>query len=65
MFAEQVRQARAEKRLSLREVAQMTGLSSQFIWDVETGRRKASWENMRKIAAALGITIFFDPQVCK
>lgn len=65
MFSEQVREARAKQKLSLRKVAKMTGLSSQFIWDVETGRREASWENMRKIAAALEIAIFFDPKVCK
>jgi transcriptional regulator with XRE-family HTH domain len=59
-FAVQVKEARTRQGVSLRQLAKKTKISFQFLWDVETGRREASWKNMQKIAAALGITVCFE-----
>lgn len=57
IFAERLRTAREELRgLSQGELAKKTGLQPAAISHFETGGRKASFDNLRKLAAALDVT---------
>ncbi|QEK13745.1 helix-turn-helix domain-containing protein (plasmid) [Crassaminicella thermophila] len=48
---------RKEKKFTLKDLAEKTGLSISFISDIEHQRRNPSLENLNKIAKALGIKI--------
>ncbi len=49
----QIREARA---LSLRELADLSGVAHNTIWRIEDGRRKQTHpRTVRKLAAALGV----------
>lgn len=58
-IAEQIKTARKARNWSLRELAKACGLSYQFLWDVETGRRTPSLGALQRIADALGIAFSF------
>ncbi|MCF8022950.1 MAG: helix-turn-helix domain-containing protein [Clostridiales bacterium] len=60
-----IHEARLSKKLSLRDVAKKTGLSYQFIWDIETGRRIPSFKNMQNILTVLDIEFYFSPKLNK
>ena len=58
IFAERLRYAREGLRgLSQGDLAKKTGLQPAAISHFETGGRKASFNNLRKLAAALDVTI--------
>lgn len=58
IFAERLRSAREDLRgLSQGDLAKKTGLQPAAISHFETGRRKASFNNLRKLAKALNVTI--------
>lgn len=58
IFAKRLKSAREELRgLSQGELAKKTGLQPAAISHFETGARKASLNNLRKLAEALNVTI--------
>lgn len=58
IFAERLKTARDELRgLSQGQLAKRTGLQPSAISHFETGGRKASFDNLRKLANALDVTI--------
>ncbi|PIR39562.1 MAG: XRE family transcriptional regulator [Alphaproteobacteria bacterium CG11_big_fil_rev_8_21_14_0_20_39_49] len=58
IFAERLKYVRGKVRgLSQGELAEKTGLKPSAISHFETGGRKASFDNLRKLANALDVTI--------
>jgi transcriptional regulator with XRE-family HTH domain len=55
-FAERMKQARELKELSQADVARKTGLQPSHISHFETGKRAPSFENLKSLADALGIS---------
>lgn len=51
-----VRHFRTEKRLTQEKVAELCGLSSKYIGDLENGKANVTVIVLDKVAAALGIT---------
>ena len=60
---ERVRSIRQVRRLTLRDVAERTGLSESFLSQAERGRTSASISSLQRIAEALGVAVsdFFSP----
>lgn len=60
---ERVRAIRQLRRLTLRDVAERTGLSESFLSQAERGRTSASIVSLQRIAEALGVAVsdFFSP----
>jgi transcriptional regulator with XRE-family HTH domain len=56
-FGQVVRQLRQERGLSVYALAQRTGLSDQAIHDLESADRQPSLDTLRRMAAALGVTL--------
>lgn len=56
-IAGNLRQQRAKYRISQEKLAELTGISQQFICSIETEKANPSIEVMLKIADALGITL--------
>ena len=59
-----VKSARAEKRLSQSALADLVGVTEQYIYYIEAGERRPSVESAKKIANALGFawTKFFPDE---
>ena len=63
-FGERVRQVRLQKGITSQEyLAELSGLHRTFIGRVERGETNITLENIRKIAAGLGISLaeLFEP----
>ncbi len=58
MLGERIRLQRLEKRLSLKELAEETGLSTGFISQVERDLAEPSIASLRKISEALDVALF-------
>jgi len=58
-LGETIRRIRAEKNLSLRELAEMTELTPSFLSQVERDLAEPSITSLRKIASALGVPLFY------
>jgi len=56
-FGLRVRELRSTKGITQEGLAELTGLSRQYIGDVERGTRNISLVNIEKIASALKITL--------
>jgi len=56
-FGLRVKELRSIKRLTQEDLADITGLSRQYIGDVERGQRNISLVNTKKIADAFKITL--------
>ena len=52
-----MRELRSAKGMTQEKLAELAGLSRQYIGDVERGTRNISLVNIEKIAAALEITL--------
>jgi transcriptional regulator with XRE-family HTH domain len=52
-----IRQARQHRRMTLRQLSEMTGLSSSFLSQFENGLTQASIASLRSISAAIGIEL--------
>src|SRR4051812_48167163 len=50
-----IREAREAKRLSRREVGEALSLNDQYLYQVETGRRRPTLETLWELATFLGI----------
>ena len=57
-FGELIRTQRLEKGLSIRTLAELTGLSSGAISRWESGKRIPSIESFNKVMAALGAELY-------
>ncbi len=55
MDGQRLRQLRQDQALSLRELAEMTGIAFDTINKLELGRREAQPRTIRKLAQALGV----------
>lgn len=58
-FGERLRRIREEKRLSQAELGERTGFQPSAISHFESGRRSPSFDNLKKLADALAVTIDF------
>jgi len=56
-FGSRVKQFRSNKGISQEKLAELSGLSRQYIGDVERGARNISLVNIHKIANALETTL--------
>ncbi len=56
-FAERLKAVREEKGLSQTELAAKTGLQPSAVSHFESGRRSPSFDNLRRLADALNVTI--------
>lgn len=56
-FSEQLRSLRAQKGISQQKLADLSGISQASIYQWEKGTRKPKYEQLQKLAKALGITI--------
>jgi transcriptional regulator with XRE-family HTH domain len=54
---QRVREKRREKLLTLKQLAEATGLSLTYLSDVERDRTQSSIKTLRRIAQALGVTV--------
>ena len=52
----EVRRIREERKLTVVELAQKSGVSVTTIRDVERGAREARWDTVAKFAKPLGLT---------
>ncbi|MEW6623481.1 MAG: XRE family transcriptional regulator [Bacillota bacterium] len=59
MLGEKIRNIRSEKNMSLRDLADKTGLTASFLSQVERDLTEPSITSLRKIAEALEVPIFF------
>ena len=50
-----LRELRRQKVLSMRELEEISGVSYNTIWRLETGKTGAQPRTIRRIAAALGV----------
>lgn len=56
--SERLKELRLERELSVAELAESAGVSSPYIWQIESGRRQnPSGDKLQKLATALGVTI--------
>jgi transcriptional regulator with XRE-family HTH domain len=56
-FGSRIKQFRSAKGITQEKLAELSGLSRQYIGDVERGARNISLVNIHKIANALEITL--------
>ena len=56
-FGKHIKLLRSEKHLTQEELANLSGLSRQYIGDVERGSRNISLINLEKIAKAFGVSL--------
>ena len=63
-FGERIRELRALKGLTQEELAEAVGVSTDFISLIERGQRAPSFENLERLAEALGVKVagLFDFQ---
>ena len=59
MIGEKIRRRRNELEMSMKLLAEKTGLSSGFISQVERELTEPSITSLRKIAKALGVAVFY------
>ena len=52
---QRLRELRRQKVLSMRELEEMSGVSYNTIWRLETGKTGAQPRTIRRIAEALGV----------
>jgi len=56
-FGSRVKELRSVRGITQENLAELAGLSRQYIGDVERGTRNISLVNIEKIAAALDVTL--------
>ena len=62
-FARRLQQLREVAGISQYELAKRSGVSKQAVSNLELGNREPSWETVRRLARALGVSVaaFDDP----
>lgn len=56
-FQDQLRAAREKRELSQSELATRTGLQPSAVSHFETGKRSPSFDNLKRLADALGVSV--------
>ena len=56
-FGLRIKELRSTKGITQEDLAELSGLSRQYVGDVERGNRNISLVNIEKIATALEITL--------
>ncbi|MFS1511847.1 helix-turn-helix transcriptional regulator [Chengkuizengella sp. SCS-71B] len=56
MTASRIRKIRREKEMSGTNVAELIGISAQYYYDIEKGKRNLSAENATKLADIFGVS---------
>lgn len=56
-LSERLRDLRGQSTLTLKQLSERTGLSIQFLSDLEHGRTKPSLDTLSKLATAYGIRV--------
>ena len=59
LLGSKIRQLRKERNLTLKQLANKTALSVSLISQIELGKSAASVSTLRKLAAALGVTLSY------
>lgn len=59
VFGDSLRKAREEKGLSQAELAEKAGLQPSAISHFESGRRSPSFDNLKRLADSLSVTVDF------
>jgi len=59
LLSKKIRAKRTEKNMSLKELAEKTGLTASFLSQVERGFAEPSITSLRQIAKALDVPIFY------
>ncbi len=59
VVGQRIRERRSSESLTLKQVANRTGLSVSLISQIELGKSAASVSTLRKLAAALGVTLSY------
>lgn len=62
ILTEQLRNTRIAQNKTLRQLAGETGISHQYISDIELGRKDPSLRVLQKLAEALNLTIILIPK---
>lgn len=57
MLGSSIRSVRAERNISQRQLALMTGISRSYLWKIETGTADVGIDVLIKIAKALDIPV--------
>jgi len=57
IFAENLRKARQEQRLSQEDLAELASLHRTYVGSVERAERNVSIDNMERLAAAVGLAL--------
>jgi len=57
VFSEALKEARAGAGLTQEALAERSGLTKQAVSFLEQGRRQPSWETVRQLARALGVSV--------
>ncbi len=62
MIGEKIKEIRKQKKLSLRTISTIAGISPSTLSDIENGRRSGNIDTLEKIANALGVNqkAFFE-----
>lgn len=66
MIGEKLKKIRKAKKITLKQLEEITGISNSYISDLENGRRvNPSVEKLEKLAKALGVNVvdFYDKPV--
>ncbi len=56
-FARRLKELREKAGLSQAELVQRSGVSKQAVSNLELGNRKPTWETVRRLARALGVSV--------
>ena len=55
IFGTRLRELRTSRRLSMRDLAELSGVSASYISQIENGRANASLQTLRNLASAFGV----------
>jgi transcriptional regulator with XRE-family HTH domain len=56
LFSARLKAIRLAKNITITDLAESAGLSRQTIHNYESGEREPTWENVQKIAEAMGVS---------
>lgn len=56
-FGQRLRTLREAAGLSLSQLAAKAAIPKSYLWDIETGRRPATWELVCRLADGIGVGV--------
>ncbi len=57
LVGERIKLARMEKRFTLEQFSEMVGISRNFLWEIEAGRKAPAIQTLYNISKELGISV--------